>query len=220
VQVSKLSAIDLDLVVHGFAETLDQRYGATAVLAITMRGLVYLNESRQMTISSQQPHHSLGERLADHLRGKGLFTWENVVFYNPARGDNRERAYPLAWTECRPDVYACKPTLQGRTAAPEIYEIKVSRPDFLADIAKPEKRAAYAELAEAVYYVCQDGLISCEEVPPGYGLVCEVEPGTFELRRRAKRRRGMVLHADTAMTLMVKRQVPLRNPSAEDDEID
>jgi len=46
--------------------------------------------------------------------------------------------------------------------------VKVSPADFLADLAKPEKRLAYAALVEAVYYCCPEGLNCKEELPEGF----------------------------------------------------
>jgi hypothetical protein len=203
VHVSDLGGIDLDLIVHGFAETVDKGYNSTAVLTITKRGVVHLNEARQLLIAAQRPHHQLGERLAHHLQDKGMHTWENVEFSNP---DNTQ---PKRWGVVRPDVFACLPALKAENAAPAIYEVKVSRADFLADLAKPEKREAYTQLAEAVYYCCPAGLIDKAEVPDGFGLLVEAAPGAFELKKKARRQKNFVLSVNTAMTLMVKRQMPL-----------
>jgi hypothetical protein len=52
-------------------------------------------------------------------------------------------------------------------------------------------------------------MIGKDEVPDGCGLLCETDPGVFVLRKRAKRKKGFVVHANTAMALMVKRQVPI-----------
>ena len=203
VHVAQLESVDFDLQVHGFLETMDSGYNAAAVLTLTKMGLAHLNEARQKLIAAQRPHHELGQRLAAYLRAKGLHTWENVEFSNP------HWAQPRSWSVVRPDVFACLPSLKAKSAAPAIYEVKVSRADFLADLAKPEKRLAYAALAEAVYYCCPEGLICKEELPEGFGLLCEVTEGQFELRKNARRAKGFELAADTAMTLMVKRQVPL-----------
>jgi hypothetical protein len=132
-----------------------------------------------------------------------MHTWENVEFSNP---DNTQ---PKRWGVVRPDVFACLPALKAENAAPAIYEVKVSRADFLADLAKPEKREAYTQLAEAVYYCCPAGLIDKAEVPDGFGLLVEAAPGAFELKKKARRQKNFVLSVNTAMTLMVKRQMPL-----------
>lgn len=203
VHVGKLGGVDLDLSVHGFVEPVSTDHSASAVLAVTKIGVSHLNEVRQTQIAAQRPHHELGERLAAHLRDKGFHTWVNVEFSNP------DWKQPRRWGVVRPDVFACLPALKARNAAPAIYEVKVSRADFLADLAKPEKREAYAVLAEAVYYCCPDGMIDKAEVPDGFGLLCEVAEGQFELRKKARRAKCFELATDTAMTLMVKRQVPL-----------
>ena len=196
-----LGGIELDLLVHGFIQTMPERSSATPVLAVTRQGLTYLNEARQTLVKSQSAHHELGSRLCMHLQKNGFLTWENVEFLNPDWSPSR------SWGVVRTDVFACIPALKARSAAPAIYEVKVNRADFLADVAKLEKRTAYAAIAEAVYYCCPAGLIAKGEVPEGFGLVWEVAPGEFKIERKARRAKDFSLHADIAMTLMVKRQV-------------
>jgi len=201
--VAEMGGVDLDLVVHGFLETVSLKAQGPAVVSVTKLGVAHLNEVRQALVTAQRPHHELGARLALHLRSKGMHTWENVEFSNPADTGAR------LWGAVRPDVFACLPTLKAKNASPVIYEVKVSRADFLADVGKPAKREAYADLAEAVYYCCPDGMIDKTDVPEGFGLLCEVTEGQFILRKRARRAKNFTFAADTAMTLMVKRQVPL-----------
>lgn len=208
VHVGELGGIDLDLMAHGLVASVDDKRGASAVLVVTKLGFIHLNETRQAQIASQRPHHELGGRLAQHLRSKGLHTWENVEFSNP------DWTQPRRWAVVRPDVFACLPVLTARNSSTAIYEVKVNRADFLADLAKPEKREAYAELAEAVYYCCPDGMINKGEVPDGFGLLCEVAEGQFTLRKKARRAKAFKLAVNTALTLMVKRQVPLNDRTA------
>lgn len=194
VHAGTLGGLELDLLVHRFI-ALDSRH-AGAVISVTGIGVCHLNSIRQARVAAQQPHHSLGSRLAAHLRGKGFFTWENVQFQTPG-------AFPKL---VRPDVYACRPSLLSRNAEPAIYEVKVSRADFLADIARPEKREAYRALAQAVYYCAPADLISGRDLPAGCGLVEELRDGSFVISKRARRLKTFSLTADIAMTLMVKRQ--------------
>ena len=70
----------------------------------------------------------------------------------------------------RTDVFSIEPSLKHERANPCIHEVKVSRADFLSDLAKPEKREAYAGMAEAVYYVAPEGIIQPAEVPEGWSL--------------------------------------------------
>lgn len=205
VHLIELGGVELDLFVHGLLEKASERRdSSTAVVTLTKRGVAHLNEVRQTLIQAQRAHHQLGTRLANHLRTQGFHTWENIEFCNPILPPA-----PRTWGVVRPDVFACLPSLKARNAAPAIYEVKVSRADFLADVARADKRGAYSDLAEAVYYCCQDGLLNKTEVPDGYGLLCEVEPSTFVLRKKARRKKDFILTVDVAMTLMVKRQVPL-----------
>ncbi len=206
VHVSELGGIDLDLIVHGFVETVDKGYHPGPVLAVTRRGVAHLSDARQALIAAQRPHHELGGRLACHLQGKGLLTWANVEFGNP------DWTQPRRWGVVRPDVFACLPAFKAEVAAPAIYEVKVRRSDFLADLGKPEKRAAYSQLAEAVYYCCPEGLVDKAEIPDGYGLLVETASGDFELKKKARRQKKFVMSVSTTMTLMVKRQVALGGP--------
>lgn len=127
-----------------------------------------------------------------------MMTWEGSSFINPSMDPLRE------WSEVRPDVFACRRALRASGAHPEIYEVKVSRADFLADLAKPAKRAGYIALGEAFYYACPEGLIRRDEVPPGVGLVYEFTGGDFRVVKNARRKRGFVLAPDTLMTLLVR----------------
>lgn len=206
VHVGKLDGYDMDLIVHGLVQTSVAAYTSGAVVVVTKLGLSHLNEARQLLVVAQRPHHELGQRLALHLQGKGFYTWENVEFSNPDRSSGR------SWGVVRPDVMACMPALKAENTATAIYEVKVSRSDFCADLANPLKREAYSDLAEAVYYCCPDGLIQRSEMPDGYGLLVEREPGEFVLQKRARRRKSFILSVNTAMTLMVKRQMPIGDP--------
>lgn len=51
------------------------------------------------------------------------------------------------------------------------YEIKVSRTDFLREIAEPEKRATAMRFSNQFYFVAPDGIIKPSEVPEGCGLL-------------------------------------------------
>ena len=44
-------------------------------------------------------------------------------------------------------------------------------------------------------------------LPLGFGLVWEMAPGTFEVVKRAKKKKGFVPSADTLMSLVTRRAV-------------
>jgi SET domain len=101
-------------------------------------------------------------------------------------------------------VYSLKATYNEKVLNPCVHEVKVSRADFLADVAKPEKRAGYAAVAESICYVAPVGMIAPEEVPDECGLLVETGPGVFEQAKRAKKR-AVQLSAATFMRLLLKR---------------
>lgn len=202
VSCGTLTGVDLDLIAAGYLQLCDgERLSGSAVVKMTDAGMAYLHADRQRKVASLAVHNTLGSRLADCLRGKGKMTWENISFANWAPYSAEGRV----WSEVRPDVYACEPVLSAAKARPEIYEVKVSRADFLADLAKPGKRAGYADLAEAVYYCAPDGLLHPSEVPGDFGLICEMQGGGFQIIKRARRRKSFVLHPNAIMTMVVKR---------------
>ncbi len=52
-----------------------------------------------------------------------------------------------------------------------LVECKVSRPDFLADRAKPFRQRPELGVGNERFYLVPRGLVSAEEIPPGWGLL-------------------------------------------------
>jgi len=67
------------------------------------------------------------------------------------------------------------------------YEVKVSRSDFLREIANPAKREPAMAVSNFFYFAAPRDLIAASEVPEGCGLV-EVIPRTAKVVVRAPRR--------------------------------
>lgn len=63
----------------------------------------------------------------------------------------------------RPDVLAF------RTGCSAVIEVKVSRADFRADRHKPERSAGGLGIYR--FYLCPEGMIAPEELPPKWGLL-------------------------------------------------
>jgi len=57
------------------------------------------------------------------------------------------------------------------------YEIKVSRADWLAELAQPEKRRWAMEISNQFWFVAPTGIIKKDEVPEGCGLLLVTETG-------------------------------------------
>ncbi|WP_454727874.1 MULTISPECIES: hypothetical protein [Cupriavidus] len=186
--------VDLALVGHGYIQRIESRLGSTN-FKITPAGEQALAAELSREIQRRSPHHDLASRLAGWRRGTGRVTWENIelVVNLPAGG----RAV------VRPDVFSLVSTYDEKKIYPCVDEVKVSRADFLADAAKPEKRAGYAAVSDALYYVAPAGIIRPEEVPEGCGLIVEHAADQFEILRRAKRKR-VALTVHTFMNLILK----------------
>lgn len=202
----EMDGTDLDLVGFKLIEAARDEYAGHKI-RLTDLGFETLHQHRQADIASRSVHHDLGGRLAAYLRKQGRITWENVEFRNwvlakPIRNSDELLDYPH-WQYVRPDVFSILPSLQFKNSNPCIHEVKVSRSDFLADLAKPQKREAYAMMAEAVYYVAAEGMIDPAELPPGFGLLVERAEGEFVLAKRPRKRK-VELQPHHYLNLIVK----------------
>lgn len=191
---SRADNVDLDLVAYGFIARSERTLGYPH-FAITHAGELALAVEKGLEIARRRPHHELGARLAVWLRSKQRITWENIQL-TVARPEGGQRVV-------RPDVFSMRTTYNAREINPCVHEIKVSRADFLADVAKPEKREGYAALSEQFFYVAPAGVIAPADLPDGSGLLVEVGTGEFETLVRPRRRR-IELGAPVFMNLLLK----------------
>lgn len=60
-----------------------------------------------------------------------------------------------------------------------VFEIKVSRADFLAELRQPLKRRRALLLSNEFYFITPPGLVKAAELPPECGLAEVVDHGTF-----------------------------------------
>lgn len=162
---------DLDLEVMGLIAVNRTGMFQGNKVEITDLGRQAIFQDRQSNIASQTPHHALASRLAEWLRSSSRLTWENIEF--------KAEFGPNDFCHVRPDVFSIVPTYDLARLAPLIHEVKVTRADFLSDLAKPWKRQAYQQLAGSVFYVAPEGVISPDDVPEDCGLVVERAPGDF-----------------------------------------
>lgn len=190
---SLADGIDLDLAAAGLILRRDSFGGI--YFATTPEGERELHAEKQREIDRRAPHHQLAGRLAMHLQEKGRITWENIELRVDLPDGNRQLV--------RPDVYSLAATYNENNLSPSVHEIKVSRADFLSDVAKAEKRSGYAAVAESVFYVAPVGLVDPAEVPEECGLIVEREAGVFELVKRPKKR-AVRLSPSTFMRLVLK----------------
>lgn len=185
--------IALDLTAAGHLEM--KSGGGGLRLTITDKGLLELQAELDREKERRRPHHDLASRLSGWLREQGRVTWENIELLVPRAEGGRQAV--------RPDVFSLATTYDEKRINPCIHEVKVSRADFLADVSKPEKRAGYAQIAEALYYAAPAGVIEAAEVPEGCGLLVEVSEGVFKIEKRPKKRR-VELTTHQFMNLILK----------------
>jgi hypothetical protein len=187
-------AVDLDLAASGLILRQERHYGGV-YFTITSAGEIELEAEKAREIARRRPHHALAGRLAQWRRDQGRVTWENIELLVDREAGGRQAI--------RPDVFSMAATYDERRINPCVDEVKVSRADFLADVAKTEKREGYRRIAEVVYYAAPAGMIEVSEVPDGCGLLVELEPCNFEVLKRPKKQR-VALTAHHFMNLILK----------------
>ncbi|MGZ0002918.1 hypothetical protein [Burkholderia gladioli] len=186
--------IDLDLAALGLVERFE-RLGSGVCFRITQAGEQELAAEKAREVERRKPHHDLAGRVAAWRRDNGRVTWENVELLVDLETGGRQAI--------RPDVFSMATTYDEKRINPCVDEVKVSRADFLADVARAEKRAGYARIAEVVYYVVPAGTAEASEVPVECGLIVEREFGAFEVVKRPKKR-PVALTTHHFMNLILK----------------
>ncbi|VWC78613.1 hypothetical protein BLA39750_01031 [Burkholderia lata] len=187
-------ATDLDLAAAGLIVRIERPFGGV-YFAISHAGEVELAAEKAREIERRKPHHDLAGRVAAWRRDSGRITWENVELLVDIEAGRRQAI--------RPDVFSMAATYDEQRINPCVDEVKVSRADFLADVAQPEKRAGYARVAEVIYYAVPAGMADPTEVPPECGLLVEFELGMFEVLKRPKKR-SVSLTTHHFMNLILK----------------
>ena len=192
------SPLDEYLAEHGFLTQL----GYSGGWITTHKGLLALETREKLEAKRRQPHNDLARRVGRWLERQGRLSWLNRRFEISTRNDSRavehldltpNREYrgrgllgPSHYIS-RPDVISINNTIRRVNYEPWIFEVKVSKRDFDGDVKKPQKRLAYALLAERIYYACPKGLIAIEDVPTGCGLLVETRKGVFDVLLEAPR---------------------------------
>jgi len=106
---------------------------------------------------------SLAEDLAKTKDRRDWMTWVQIPLG------------PVMWTNApRADVLAVRKSFTNPSFT--IYEVKVSRSDFNADVNKGKYRTYFADCCQ-FYFAVPAGLVKKEEVPEGTGLIVRGENG-------------------------------------------
>jgi hypothetical protein len=173
-----LDAIEIDLLQAGLIERI-QREGGAEVVRVTDAGLAAVATTLERNRGAFATHDGLVDRVAQLLAASGRLVFRGLPLRGKVDG---------AWRACRPDVYSLRATNVAAYACPAIHEIKVSRGDLLAELARPEKRSAYQSLSSEFYYVLPEGLATLEELPADCGVMYVGETG-FRPGRPSPRRK-------------------------------
>lgn len=133
-------------------------------------------------------HDQLAEDLAAHLAGYStpMVVWTDMQL-GPAGS-------------ARPDVYAIEKTYTALRA--RVFEIKVSRADFLSDVTSG-KYLKYSAFAGSVTFATPAGLVSKAEVPKGCGLITRSEEGVWRYQRKPTLQRTPDLPRDAWLKLVI-----------------
>ena len=167
-------AIELDLLAAGLLERVASPTGPDT-LRVTDAGIAGLAARRQKHRQALSAHQQCILRVAEHLHAQNRICFSELSL----RARPGER-----WLQVRPDLYSIRNTTRAAYLEPVIHEIKVRRSDLLADLKRPDKRAAYQALATRFYYVLGEGVGEAGDVPDDCGVLrCTAE--RLELLREA-----------------------------------
>ena len=95
-------------------------------------------------------HEALVEQVAREMTRAGRIAWRGLGLR--ARLPPKNEGEPPRWCMARPDVFSIRNTSVEAYAQPVVHEIKVRRADLIADLRKPDKRAAYLDLGGECWY--------------------------------------------------------------------
>jgi len=172
-----LDAIEIDLLNAGLIERVCHD-GALHTVRVTDAGLAALSMHLERNRRAYDGHEALVDAVVRLLTGAGRLVFRNLALRAPVEG---------AWRSCRADVYSLCPSSVAAYTSPAIHEVKARRADLLADLARPDKRAAYQAVSSEFYYVFPEGLATLEEIPPDCGVVL-VGPQGIRAGRPSPRR--------------------------------
>ncbi len=199
-------AIEIDLLAAGLLARLHDDQGRET-LRLTDAGMHLLAAARRRNQAAFGPHEALVSLVARQMQHAGRVVWRGLRLRSaldlpndspresppesPPEGpkDGPPDSAPGAtrWVVAMPDVYSIRHTTVEDYTEPVAHEIKVRRADFLSDLRRPDKGAAYRALASQCWYVLARGIADPDEVPQAYGVM-EAADGRLQVLRPAPRR--------------------------------
>ena len=194
--------LEIDLLAAGMLRRVASPSGHES-LRVTDAGVAWLAETLARNRSALSAHEALVEHVACEMARAGRIAWRALSL--------RARLAPtcvgerVRWCMVRPDVFSIRNTTVQDYVEPIVHEIKVNRPDFLGDLRRPEKRAAYLDLGGECWYVlgcdAKGRPIGAEdEVPPECGVMI-MENQRLSVVRAAPRQKRQNLPFDVWIAL-------------------
>lgn len=181
--------IEVDLLAAGLLERVRSPAGHET-LRVTDRGISHIADSLVVNRAALSAHEALVEQVAREMTRAGRIAWRNLSLR--ARLAGAQDGDKPRWCIARPDVFSIRNTSVEAYAQPIVHEIKVRRSDLIADLRKPDKRAAYLDLGGECWYVLgADARGRCigspDEIPAGCGVLV-LEAGRLVVARSAVHR--------------------------------
>ncbi|MGI4777111.1 MAG: hypothetical protein ACRYGA_03170 [Janthinobacterium lividum] len=196
-------AIEVDLLAAGLLARRTSALGHET-LRVTDSGIAHIAGSLRVNRAALSAHEALVERVAREMTRSGRIAWRGIGLR--AQLPALQEGGPHRWCIARPDVFSIRNTSVEAYAQPIVHEIKVRRADLIADLRKPDKRAAYLDLGGECWYVLgRDArgrpIAAPEEIPLECGVLMLDESDRLVVARPAVHRALPRLPFATWMTL-------------------
>jgi hypothetical protein len=212
--------IELELLAGGLVECLRDEAGRET-LRLTALGVQFAAAQMARNRAALSAHEALVARVARDMARAGRIAWQGLSLRAqvalPAASGEGEEAPPARWCIARPDVFSIRNTSVAEYVDPIVHEVKVRRADLLADLKRPEKRAAYLDVGECWYVLGEDAkgrpIADPDEIPAGCGVL--LAQGTQLVVARAAARRSRT-GLPFGVWMALAKATPL--PVAQDDE--
>jgi hypothetical protein len=163
--------IEAELIAAGLLERREDAAGRLSV-RVSDAGMQVLAQTAERNRAARSAHEALVGQVATALARDGRIAWRGLAMRARVTDDTGQPRWQMAM----PDVYSVRHTSVAAYLQPVVHEIKVRRADLLADLRRPAKRAAYLQMAGALYYVLAEGIAEAAEIPPECGVLVARRP--------------------------------------------
>lgn len=176
--------LEIELLAAGLLERCVAQ-GERETLRVSDAGLQVLASTLQTNRQARDRHEALVACVARRQQQQGRIAWCGLGL-RAALADP-DRASGRRWQSAAPDVFSVRRTSVAAYLQPAVHEIKVRRADLLADLRRPDKRAAYLSMAGECWYVLTEGIGDAADVPPECGVLIAhgSDFGRLEVQRSA-----------------------------------